>query len=141
MVKFISHNQGTVVGIILTVILLVWTFGCESKVRSPISDNMVTRPELNLEIDLTVKRLESELDMIQKQAALQFLTLDRQDVFKQKLFNFAALSVESNTFNPTGLITLAGTLLGLGFGVDNRIKDKVIKNRPINNKPTPTDTT
>lgn len=140
MVKLISHNQGTFVGIVLVIVLLVWTYGCQSTIRSPISDKMVTRPELRLEVDIQVKRLEVELDNMQEQAALQFVALDRQDEIKQKLFNFAALSVESNTFNPTGIITLAGTLLGLGFGIDNRIKDKVIKNRPINNKPS-TDTT
>jgi len=128
MIKWISHNQGTFVAVIIVVILLVWTYGCQSTIRSPISNKIVTRSELTLEVDIQVKRLEVELDNLQKQAALQFLALDRQEEIKRKLFEFASLTATQGTFNPTGIITLAGTLLGLGFGVDNRIKDKVIKN-------------
>jgi len=131
MKKWISHNQGTFVAVIIVVILLVWTFGCASKIMSPISGKLVTRPEFTLEVDTQVKQLEAELDNLQKQAVLQFAELDRQDIIKRKLFEFASLTATQGTFNPTGIITLAGTLLGLGFGVDNRIKDKVIKNRPL----------
>jgi len=131
MIKWISHNQGTFVAVIIVVILLVWTYGCESRVCSPISEKMVTRSELMLEVDIQVKRLEVELDNLQKQAVLQFADLDRQDIIKRKLFEFASLTATQGTFNPTGIITLAGTLLGLGFGVDNRIKDKVIKNEKV----------
>ena len=134
--KWISHNQGMVVSVIILVVLMVWTFGCESQVMSPITGQTVTRPQLKLEVDIQIKQLELELDNLQAQAALQFASLDRQDVIKRKLFEFASITSATNTFNPTGIITLAGTLLGLGFGVDNRIKDKVIKNRPLNNKVT-----
>jgi len=130
-VKLISKNQGAFVGVILCVILIVWTFGCESQVKSPVSGNMVTRAELNLEVDIQVKQFETQLDNIQKQAALQFLALDRQDEVKRKLYEFASVTAANNSFNPTGVITLAGSILALGFGVDNRIKDKVIKNRPL----------
>jgi len=130
-VKLISKNQGAFVGVILSVILIVWTFGCESQVKSPVSGNMVTRAELNLEVDIQVKQFETQLDNIQKQAALQFLALDRQDEIKRKLFEFASVTAANNTFNPTGIVTLAGTILAMGLGVDNRIKDKVIKNRPL----------
>lgn len=130
MLQWIRHNQGMTVALIIACTLLVWTFGCQSKVRSPISDTMVTRPELELEVDIQVKRMEVELDNLQEQAQLKFLALDRQDELKRKLFEFASVTAQSGTFNPIGLITLAGTLLGLGSVVDNRMKDKVIKNRP-----------
>jgi len=136
MIKWISKNQGVVVGVVICIILMVWTFGCESQVKSPVSGNMVTRAELNLEVDIQVKQFEAQLDNIQKQAALQFVSLDRQDEIKSKLYDFAAITSQSATFNPTGVITLAGSILAMGLGVDNRIKDKVIKNRPLNNKVT-----
>jgi len=129
--KWLSHNQGTFIGIILAVGLLVWTFGCESKVTSPVSNKQVTRSELIVEVKFKVQALEAELDHLQEQAQLGFTDLDKQDTIKRKLFEFAALTAQTGAFNPTGIITLAGTLLGLGFGVDNRIKDKVIKNRPL----------
>ena len=130
--KWISHNQGVFVAVLIVIGLMVWTFGCDSEVKSPISGNMVTRPELELEVDIAVSQFETELDNMQKQAALQFTALDRQDEIKRKLFEFAALTAQSGSFNPIGLVTLAGTILGMGLGIDNRIKDKVIKNRPIN---------
>lgn len=136
MKKWISHNQGVVAAIVIVSILLVWTYGCHSMVKSPINGRLVTRGELQLEMDLTVKKFENDLDTLQRQAALQYRELDRQEALKQKLYEFASLSAANNTFNPTGLITLAGTLLGIGVAVDNRIKDKVIKNRPINKKET-----
>ena len=129
--KWISHNQGIAVGIILAVGLLVWTYGCMSKVKSPISNTMVTRPELTLEVEIQVKHIEAQLDALHKQAALQFESLDRADAMKRKLFEFASLTAANNAINPLGVITLVGTLLGIGVGVDNRIKDKIIKNRPL----------
>ena len=140
MTSWISHNQGIVVGLILSVILMLWTFGCESQVKSPVSGDMVTRAELNLEVDIQVKQFETQLDNIQKQAALQFVALDRQDEIKSKLYEFAAITAQSNTFNPTGVITLVGSILAMGLGVDNRIKDKIIKNRPLNGVLPPTTT-
>jgi len=131
MIKWVSHNQGIVAAIVLVTILLLWTYGCQSRVQSPINGRMVTRAELQLELDLTAKKFETDLDTLQKQAALRYRELDRQEVLKQKLYEFASLSAANNTFNPTGLITLAGTLLGLGAVVDNRRKDTVIKNRPL----------
>ena len=139
--QWISHNQGIFAGVLLAVGLLVWTFGCVSVVKSPISSKMVTRPELKLEVELQVKQIEAQLDRMQKQAALQFVSLDRQDTIKTKLYEFAALTTVNNTINPMGVITLIGTILGIGVGVDNRIKDKVIKNRPVNNKLPITETT
>ena len=140
MVKWISKNQGIVVSLVIVAILMLWTFGCESQVKSPITGNMVTRPELTLEVDIQVKQLEAQLDNIQKQAALQFVSLDRQDEIKSKLYEFAAITSQSATFNPTGVITLAGSILAMGLGVDNRIKDKIIKNRPLNGEVPPTTT-
>lgn len=132
MKSWISHNQGVCAGVVLSVILLVWTFGCQSTVRSPISDKMVTRQQLTVEVGIKARQLESELDALTQRAEVSYQELDRQDEIKRKLFQFASLTAQTNTVNPMGVITLVGTLLGGGLLVDNRIKDKVIKNRPIN---------
>jgi hypothetical protein len=129
---WISHNQGMFVALFIVSGLLIWTYGCESTVSSLIHpDTKVNRGELNLEVQRETQRLEAELDMLTKQAAEKFQQLDRQDEIKQKLFNFAAVSAESGTVNPLGVITLLGAFLGAGAVVDNRIKDKVIANRPL----------
>lgn len=134
MYKWIRHNQGTFAAIIICITLLVWTYGCQSKVTSPISQKKVTRPELKLEASIEVTRLENEIANLQRRTELQFESLDRMDAIKKRLYDFASLTADNNAFNPSGVITLVGTLLGLGLGVDNRIKDKIIKNRPNPNK-------
>lgn len=137
MAKWIRHNQGMFVALIITAGILAWTFGCESKVSSLIvADKMVTRQELNLELQRETQRLEAELDSLTKQAELKQQQLDRQDKIKQKLFDFAAITAEAGTVNPAGVIALAGSILGFGAIIDNRIKDKVIKNRPLPNSTT-----
>lgn len=129
---WIRHNQGMFVAVIITTALLIWTYGCESQVASLTEPTRkVTRAELNIELNREVQRLEGELSTLQQQAAVKMTQLDRQDELKRKLFEFAALTAEAGTFNPAGLVTLVGSLLGAGLLVDNRIKDKVIKNRPL----------
>lgn len=133
---WIRHNQGLFVALVISQILLVWTFGCESKVTSLVeADKKVTRAELALELDKESARLEMELDMLSRQAQLKVAELDRQDEIKRKLLAFAALSVETGAVNPLGLLGLLGYILGVGLVVDNRIKDKVIKNRPLPEAP------
>ena len=130
--KMVSKNQGLTVAVLIVAGLLVWTYGCESTVSSLVSPNkMVTRDELNLEIQQETQRLEAELDVLVKQAVLKNQRLDRQDAIKQKLFQFVALTAEAGTVNPAGVVGLLGFLVGAGAVVDNRIKDKVIKNRPL----------
>jgi len=136
MYTWISHNQGIVAGLVLVVALMVWMYGCESTVTSPITGMLVTRPQLHLEIKVQSAKLEAELDALKEQSLLQYAQLDKEDIIRNKIFDFAAITSEHNTFNPTGLITLAGTLLGIGSVIDNRIKDKVIKNRPLPATPT-----
>ena len=131
MLKWIRHNQGTFITLILTTALFVWTYGCESKVTSLTSDSQITRSELQFELDVEVRRLEAELETLQKTAALRFEQLDRLDAIKIKLFDTLAVATQAGSFNTVGLITLAGSLMSIGIGIDNRIKDKVIKNRPL----------
>lgn len=130
MLKIISHNQGVFVSIILCSLLAVWVYGCQSQVKSFVTGDKVNRLELTLELNIEAKRLEAELDNLQKQAELKFTELNRQDDIKAKVFDIVSVATTTNQFNLTGLITLMGSVLGLGAVVDNRIKDKVIKNRP-----------
>jgi hypothetical protein len=130
--KWIRHNQGMFVALLICALLLVWTFGCPSKVSSLIEPaKMVTAEELNLELDQETARLEAELDMLSKRAALKQADLARQDAIKKKLSDFAAVTAETGGVNPVGLMALLGDIIGTGLLVDNRIKDKVIKNRPL----------
>ena len=118
--------------VLVSVGVLVWTYGCESEVVSLTEPGkLITRDELELEIEAETKRLEAELGLLLKSATVKMQKLERADAIKQKLFEFAALSVQTGTVNPIGVATLLGSIIGAGAVVDNRIKDKVIKNRPL----------
>lgn len=131
MLTWIRHNQGLFVGVLCAIALLIWTFGCQSTTTSLISDVKVTRAELTIELNSEAARLGAELDTLQEQGAMKKAQLDQQDDLKRKLYEFAAITATSGTFNPMGIITLVGSILGVGVVVDNRIKDKVIANRPL----------
>jgi len=62
---------------------------------------------------------------------MKLADLNQQDELKRKLYECAAITATTDTFNPIGIITLVGSILGCGLVVDNRIKDKVIANRPL----------
>ena len=133
MKSLITHNQGLCAAIIVTIAVFAWTFGCQSKVNSLVTNEKVTRPELTLELKAEAKRLEQQLDNLRQEAELRFMELDRQDEIKAKIFDAVSVATEAGSFNAAGLITLVGSILGIGAVVDNRIKDKVIANRPLNN--------
>jgi len=125
------HNQAIVTAAVIAVGLIVWSYGCESKVQSLTSKQTVTRSQLTLELGEQAKLLETQLDNLKAQAAERFQQLDNKDAIKAKVFDAVSVATTSGGFNATGLLTLAGSILGLGAVVDNRIKDKVIKNRPL----------
>ena len=131
MLTWIRHNQGLFVGVLTAIALLIWTFGCQSTTTSLISDVKITRAELTVELNSEIARLGAALTTLQEQGAMKKAQLDRQDELKRKLYEFAAITATSGTFNPMGIITLVGSILGVGVVVDNRIKDKVIANRPL----------
>ena len=136
MIKWISKNQGLFIALIVNVCVLVWAFGCESKVQSLTTDKKLTRDEYRIEYNSELHRLELELAKLQAQGKIGFTSLDRQDALKQKIFRAVAIATQTGTVNPAGLLTLLGSITAIGLGVDNRIKDKVIKNRPLPNKDT-----
>lgn len=130
--KWIRHNQGVFIAVIICVGLLIWTIGCESKVTSMTDPTKkVTAEELDLEVEKESVRLETELDQLVKMVQLKRKELQRQEEIKQKLLDFALLTSQSGALNMSGMIGLVAGVMGVGAVVDNRLKDKVIKNRPL----------
>jgi len=133
--KIISHNQGATLAIVICAVLVFWTYGCESKVSSILEPTLrVSREELQVEVDQEIRRLEGEIEHIVANAQAKVNDLDRQDAIKAKLMNFAAITAEGTTVNPAGVVGLLFSIFGIGAVIDNRIKDKVIKNRPLEKK-------
>jgi len=133
--KWISHNQGTFVSLMICAAVTIYIYGCQSKVTSLISpDRMVTANELRVEFESEAARLELMIDNLTKRAGVKFEDLERQDELKQKLMDAALISTQAGSLNPAGLVGLLIGVLGVGATIDNRIKDKVIKNRPLPKK-------
>ena len=113
---FVRHNSGIVIGSVLCAIILVWSYGCESKVTSlanaPV---LVTRAELEVEVDHFLKNAE-----------IRFIELNRQDEFKRTFFTIAIEFMSTGKINPLAVALTLGNLLGLGAVVDNVRKRTLI---------------
>jgi len=113
----LRHNQFLAFAAMIVIVLGVWLIGCESQVTSP----------FNPDRDVTRAQLQNEVDKYMADIELAFADLNRQDLFKQKLFEVGVIVVQGGTVNPIGVgITLLG-ILGIGAVADNRKKDSVIK--------------
>ena len=111
------HNQFLTFAVVIVVVLGAWLMGCESQVTSPFNPSHdVTRSQLNNEVEKYMADLE-----------LAYADLDKQDLFKQKIFELGVVAAQGGTINPVGAgITLLG-VLGIGAVADNRKKDSIIK--------------
>jgi hypothetical protein len=76
----------------------------------------VTRVQLDAEVDRLVVDIELAIE-----------DLNKQDLFKQKLFEIGMVAAQGGTINPVGAgVTLLG-ILGIGAVADNRKKDSIIQ--------------
>ena len=122
------HNQAIVISIVLMLIMAGWFTGCESKTQSLINPaQKVTEDELNIEYTSQLAKLESDLKVLKATTEVRLQDLQKQDAFKQALYKNAQLIVDGNNPNPLGLLSLLGTLFGIGAVIDNRKKDGLIK--------------
>lgn len=113
---FIRHNSGIVIGAILAIAILIWAYGCQSKVVSIVNTPaLVTRAELELEVDHFLKSAE-----------IRFTELGQQDEFKRTIFAVAMTFLEGGSINPAAIALIIGNILGLGAVVDNVRKRTLI---------------
>jgi len=70
--SIIRHNGAVSVGIVICVVVLVWSVGCESMTKSIISPDTkkVTWTELDLEIQAEQDRLAREVAELQARATV-----------------------------------------------------------------------
>lgn len=120
------------IALILVTALLVWTIGCESEVASLVDPTKkVNRAELIIEVESETKRLLGELEQLARLGQLRQDELDKKDALRKELMDFVAISAATGGVNPAGVAAMAFSIMGVGAFADNRIKDKVIKNRPL----------
>ena len=112
-----NHERYQSISVLITIAFLLYFFGCESKVRSVTNpERKITRSELQLELDTLVSKCE-----------IGFSQLDKQDEIRNLILQQALIAANATSFNPIGLITSLGTVLGIGATVDNVRKRKEIK--------------
>lgn len=126
--QWTRHNQSMVISLILACIFSFWFLGCQSETQSILMPELkVTEGELSIEYSSEIRRIENELLTLKETTELRMQDLHRQDAIKQALFNNAMLIAESGNPNPLGLLSLLGTIFGIGAVIDNRKKDGIIK--------------
>jgi hypothetical protein len=115
--KALRHNQGLALAAVICLAMGVYLVGCESSVTSPVNPpKRVTRVQL-----------EAEVERLMVDVELAVEDLNKQDLFKQKLFEIGLAAAQGGTINPVGAgVTLLG-ILGIGAVADNRKKDSIIK--------------
>jgi len=126
--ELIRHNQSMFISICLSLFFALWFFGCDSTTQSLVNPNVkVTEGVLNIEYTSELARLENELNALKAMTEVRLQDLHKQDAFKQALFENAQLIVSGNNPNPLGILSLIGTIFGIGAIIDNRKKDGIIK--------------
>lgn len=125
---WVRHNQSLFISLILSILFGLWFFGCKSTTQSILDPTLkVTEDILNVEYTSELARLNSELATLRSTTEVRLQDLHKQDAFKQALFENAQLIVAGNNPNPLGILSLIGTIFGIGAIIDNRKKDGLIK--------------
>ena len=116
---WMRHYKWTAFGTALCFATLIWVYGCESAVKSPVSDKMVGREVLQFEVGQEVARLQKELEIAVND-------LDKQDEIKQAIFNLGLTVASGGQINPLGVAMGLAGILGIGTIADNREKDRLL---------------
>lgn len=115
--SYLSDNWPKTIAIIALTAFLFWGFSCPARVPSLTSpDKLITRPELQVELDTIIATAEFRL-----------ADLDRQEQFRDIIFKNALLMVEGGTLNPLGIITMFAGLYGIARGgsdIVHKVKKK-----------------
>lgn len=115
--QWCRHNTSTAIGVVLASLLLLWVYGCPPRTQSLLhGQRNVTGPELRRELDNLVAT-----------ATERFADLETQVRIRDALFSTAADWAQGGSLNPFGILNTIAGILGIGFAVDNRRKDTVIK--------------
>ncbi|GAF86828.1 unnamed protein product [marine sediment metagenome] len=104
---------------------MVYLYSCESTVRSMENGKrFVTRPELQIEINTYLDRVD-----------IKFASLDRQDRLRQIVVNNAMLIAQGSELNPVGILTGLLSIYGIQQVAKNTTGAiKNARNKRTNNK-------
>lgn len=110
MKTWLKQNLSEIIAIAPVCLIVLFAYGCEPKARSILHPGrMVTRGELTAEMENYLALTE-----------LRFENLDKQEKFRQLLFEQAVLLGTGGQINPIGLLTTLMSIIGGAAIVDNR---------------------
>lgn len=112
-----NHERYQTIAVIVTCLLLIWFYGCESTCQSLIDPTK----------KLNAIELQGELDLILAKAENGRASIEQQEQLKKTILQQAIIAAQTGTINPIALLTSVGTILGIGATVDNVRKRKEIK--------------
>lgn len=112
-----NHERYESIAIVIAAGLLIWFYGCDSKVPS------ITDPA----VQVNRTELQMEIDQLLSLAEYRYTQLDEQDRIKEALLTHAILVAQGGTLNPIAVVTAIAGILGIGATVDNVRKRKEIK--------------
>lgn len=115
----LSANWPKTLALTVLTALLFWGYGCPARTPSLTKPReKVTRPELQIELDSIIATAE-----------YRFADLQKQEQFRDLIFQNVLVMAETGTLNPAGIIFLLTSLYGIGrAGKD--VKDRV-KKKPV----------
>lgn len=114
---FLNHERYQVVCLVICLAIVVTGVCCESQTTSIMEPGRkVTRSELKAELD----KLIIDVD-------LRYADLNRQDELKALIYDHVMLWSTTGAFNPSALVPLLASVLGVGAVVDNVRKRKDLK--------------
>lgn len=130
---FVKTEIVQAIGFVLVAILIFWAVGCESMVTS-LTDPVkkVTRSQLSAEIAAFNAEIEATLKKFAANAGAAYDALDKQDAFRQTVFNHLALYAQTGALNPAGVVAAIVSILGVAAVADNvkkRVEIKTIKKK------------
>jgi len=125
MLDWIKKHLTVSIATMVTLVVLILIYGCESKVRSMYDNQrLINRQELQLELDQFISTVQ-----------IRMVDLEKQDQLRTLVLENALILVQGQPFNPIGLLTGFSAIYGLtqvGKNVATGVK-KVTNNRKVNN--------
>ncbi|GAI61185.1 unnamed protein product [marine sediment metagenome] len=109
---WIKKNHRGIITVLITGVLCIWLYSCESQVKSMDGSNrLINRAELQL-----------ELDRFMGMAQVRMADLDKQDAFRALIIENSLLLVQGTPFNPLGLITAIAGIYGITHGTSKVVR-------------------
>lgn len=123
--QWIKDHWKGLITCLITFGVLIYIYGCESKVRSMYDPTrQINRQELQLELDRFMGLVQ-----------VRMVSLDKQDQLRALILENALILVQGQPFNPLGILTGIGAIYGAtqaGCNITKTIKTTRNK-RKVNN--------